>query len=691
MNPSLERGVSVVIPSLAGKKSLAATLKSLDAQSLDHDCFEVIVVFNGEGTDEIRLRDIRDRFPRLNLRLFKNFESGAGRARNIGISLSTREFMTFVDDDDVLEEKFLEIGLKHARADRCVLLPIINIDGRTRDHKNTLNVRIQALCGQSIPLSEAPWAMGFNACKFVSTKLMKGSRYDERLRSGEDLVYFAHLLQRSSLKLEVPKNLDRAAYIRSMSLDSVSRKKESFDFHVRQRMECIKALQEIRVPECNLIARQSLEKAQFQFVERYLLNHQGEVSQAIETAIQLGVQGCNWESIRRTQADRLVISYCFPPYADTSANVVSKVIRAQGEEVDVYYANMSRVRSKDESTLSIVAPFVAKSTEIQVAPSFANWDLIGEFGLEVSEAASTRMETEAPYASMYTRALWSGSHVAGALLKSKFPQLHWEAEFSDPLAFGADGRPREGTLTPGAVTDRLESVVKGSPWSALPFESHFELTEIVTMILADQLIFTNANQRSVMLDRFPRAFRDFVESKSLVRHHETPTPEMYGLVECDYEVDHSRANVAYFGNFYGNRGIGEVVEAMERLSAAKRSKIALHIFTSRPEELSRQLEGSSAVDALRINPYVPYLEFLNVSKKFDCLIVNDADTTGSGFKVNPFLPSKYSDYRGSGVPVWGLVVEGSPLSQLPLTFKCESQDGTAIDAVVNEIIERALV
>lgn len=686
MTSRLEKGISVVIPSFAGNDTIWTTLASLENQTLDTSLFEVIVVLNGEGTEKVSLQGIRDRYPKLCLRLFKNHKKGAGSARNIGISLAGREFITFVDDDDTVEPNFLATGLRYSHADRCVLLPIHDEVGNRRIKNNSLNVRIASFAGQCVPLAELSWALGFNACKFVPTAALKKYRYKEHLQSGEDLVFFANLLCRSDFKIEIPSKSNGAAYVRRQRSGSISRKVESFDFNVRQRLMCIKELQRIPVPKENLVARKSLENAQFQFIERYLLHHPEDLSRAIDTSISFGIGGYNWSSLRKESAKRLVVSYCFPPYADTSANVVSKVIRTQGIPVDVYHANMRSVRKTDESTLKIVAPYVVNNIEIQVPPSFANWDLISEFGVQVADHASERMGSRDPYFSMYTRALWSGSHVAGAILKSRYPNLEWEAEFSDPLSFGVDGKPRLGKLTLGRVTELFEEIIRESAWSKLPYDSHFELTELVAMILSDQLIFTNANQRTIMLSRRPAAFREFVEEKSLVRHHVIPTPEMYQLMESDYEVESGRINMGYFGNFYGNRGIEEIVHSMERLKEAELRELSLHIFTSRPDELHDQLAKSKAASSIRINHYVPYLEFLNLSKRFDCLIVNDTETSGTSFDVNPFLPSKYSDYRGSGVPIWGLVTEGSPLSQMPLSYICTSSDSQAIDEVLSELI-----
>ena len=62
-----------------------------------------------------------------------------------------------------------------------------------------------------------------------------------------------------------------------------------------------------------------------------------------------------------------------------------------------------------------------------------------------------------------------------------------------------------------------------------------------------------------------------------------------------------------------------------------------------------------------VNKILHYFDFLAVSRKFDALVVNDAQT--KTFKwINPYLPSKLSDYKGSGSPIWALFEEGSELS-----------------------------
>lgn len=696
-------GISVVIPSFVtntfdtaatdpADSKLGDALASLAAQSLRKDLLDVIVVFNGEGVPtggeesphNFLSQPLTNRFPELNLRVLCSLSPGAGRARNLGIASARRRFVTFLDDDDTLQPRYLEAGLAEAEDGVITLLPILDtLDGKALED-NSLNARITTMRGTSIPVAAAPWALGFNASKIIPTELAQQYRYDEALRSGEDVAYFAHFLERPGLLLRAPTAGEDAAYVRTLRRDSVSRQHESFDFNVTQRLECIARIRTIHEADPKSRARAKLEDAQFRFVESYLKAHPGDTQRAIDTAVSVGVPGLNWESLRKETAQRLVFSYCFPPYADTSANVTAKVIRSDAQLVDVFYADMEQVRGLDESTRLIVDPYLVHAEEIDVVPSFAHWGAICSYARRAARKAAQRAKAQGGYESMYSRALWSGSHVAAALFKDKHPSTRWEAEFSDPLSVGVDGTLRPGELTRGVTTHRLKKMVERSDWPNLSCLTHFELTELVTLLYADEVIFTNANQQQTMLERYPDELQHFIRSKSTIRHHFVPTEEMYHLVEADYELAPDRIHIGYFGNFYANRGIGDVLSALDNHPDADEFRV--HIFTSDPDQLRREMWSHPANNLLHVNGYMPYLTFLNVSTRFDALVVNDTDTTASTFSVNPFLPSKYADYTGSGAAVWGITVEGSPLSAVPLDFASSAGDIEQARDVLNELL-----
>lgn len=86
--------ISVIIPHLNQPEGLEACLCSLDAQSLDRDLFEVIVVDNGSA---VAPSDVVARH--RGTRLLQEVRPGPGPARNVGAAASRGEVLAFIDAD----------------------------------------------------------------------------------------------------------------------------------------------------------------------------------------------------------------------------------------------------------------------------------------------------------------------------------------------------------------------------------------------------------------------------------------------------------------------------------------------------------------------------------------------------------------------------------------------------------------
>ncbi|MDO5501018.1 MAG: hypothetical protein Q4F67_15190, partial [Propionibacteriaceae bacterium] len=239
-------------------------------------------------------------------------------------------------------------------------------------------------------------------------------------------------------------------------------------------------------------------------------------------------------------------------------------------------------------------------------------------------------------------------------------------------------------------------------WGPIPEDrtGFFSLAEWIAYALADEVWFTNENQRDVMLAAVSDSqLREDVRRRSHVSHHPTLPPAFYDLVPTNYPVDETKLNLAYFGEFYATRGIGDVTAAIRRLPIGLRERVHLHVFTSfvpagkggaRPahmthaaydELVTRALDGVGAdgiEDQVHMNPARPFLEFLNLTNTFDYLIVCDAHTAEHHDR-NPYLPSKWSDYANSTAGTWALVEEGSVLSTKPATAMSPVGD---VDAAV---------
>lgn len=685
---NLERrqGISVIVPTCNGVESLRTALSSVVSQTIDHALVEVVVIENGcKGGARDLVRSLRqtcgcDGGTRCSIDwIFIESElAGAGIARNIGLLATTRQYVTFLDDDDSIEPRYLEALYENAKPHVVAVTGIADVTPDGFDIRDTLlNERIEALPATPVPISAHPWLLGFNACKLISWDLLGTARYDEQLKSGEDVVFYANLLKNSGLEVVRVRKTDGARYRRGLREDSLSRREDSFGFSVLERLDSIRALQTIQVPPKNAAAKSSLIRSQASFIVRYNNNLDDPREQsAVADAVALSAAvDFPWEQLRRPSPTTLVFSFCFPPYSDTSGNVMAKRILLRREMVDVVSNDMSNIRLTDYRFYSVVRRWIDKHFILDSYNSFSNWDAI----LEWAEIANEKVrDSGRKYDAIYSRAFWVQSHLAAALYKLRNPNCSWTAEFSDPLVRAIDGSTRPGPL----ASDEVVSLLMQATGIDQTPDNLFSFIEEVTLRLADELVFINEVQADVVLDGYDLRLKDSVRERMTIAPQPTPSPELYRVADPAYPMTRSRINIGYFGAVYPNRGIDNILKAVASLDEQEQAQVAIHIFTKNPDTLRH---GGLNSGTIRLNGYVPYLDFLALADRMDVLIVNDTEAA-EGFGRNPFLPSKLSDYRGANARIWGITEDDSPLSATLLHYRTPKDSKEEIVKTLKEII-----
>lgn len=397
-----------------------------------------------------------------------------------------------------------------------------------------------------------------------------------------------------------------------------------------------------------------------------------------------------WRSIV-PPAKGIAFLYNFSPFQDTGATVASKRIRNFAQTFDVIGCSFLHRKKQDLTIECIADPYIESKYFLPIAPSWASWEPFKAFAIRASNFAQRKVENGARYELLYSRAMWAPSMYAAMLFKKQHPSIHWVAEFSDPMSLDVEGLPRGGTIPDDELSrEFISDLERNYPDLAGTEYSVFSLAEYLVYAYADQIMFTNSNQKSEMLDRIASPeLRSRVEAKAVVSNHPTLPREYYLREESEYEVDETKLNLGYFGEFYSSRSITEVTAAIRTLPGPLRERVRLHVFTNfipsgpgnqRPRSMSRrQYEdyvkraydgvGADGIEEqVAFNASLPFLKFLATTEKLDFLIVNDAKT-GSHHTVNPFLPSKWSDYAGSSAKSWGFVEPNSILSNKPVTVK----------------------
>ncbi len=104
--------LSVIIPVYNAEKYIRACLKSIFAQGLADDDFEVILV--NDGTPDNSMEVVEDIIHQHhNIVVINQVNQGVSIARNVGFAKAIGEYVYFVDPDDILIDNSLSVLVAH--------------------------------------------------------------------------------------------------------------------------------------------------------------------------------------------------------------------------------------------------------------------------------------------------------------------------------------------------------------------------------------------------------------------------------------------------------------------------------------------------------------------------------------------------------------------------------------------------
>ena len=374
--------------------------------------------------------------------------------------------------------------------------------------------------------------------------------------------------------------------------------------------------------------------------------------------------------------DELYISYMFSPSDFVSGITVAKRIVENNNKVDV-------LQVKCENTIgdefdSYIGEYIDKRIILDIDCEADSPKCIFKF----IEEGMKRIEKE--YKKIYSRSWYMSNHLLAAQYKFKNPEVFWQAEFSDPLMYDMSNQLKNSKwkiIDNPEYIDNINSEIRklnkseGRDFPLIENKSSaFYITEYLCYLFSDEIIFTNPNQKELMLKQFPVDIADFVNKKAIIRIHPTFDDKFYHIAQSNLSLNDEDINMAYFGNqYYGKRHFEALFYSLESLNHKFKNKIKLHIFISREKLIKQLIDDLGIKDNIIIQKPVKYLEFLNATTKFDILIVNDSLTLGK-FDKNPYLPSKYSDYLGSCRDIWAIYEPGSVLSTMDVKYSSNAYD-----------------
>ena len=203
--------ISVIVPIYNVEKYLDRGIRSILNQTFKN--FELILVNDGSTDNSLSICDKYKRNDKR-VKLINKDNEGVSASRNLGIKISTGEFIMFVDPDDELEEdaiEYLYSLIQSYNADiACykmktyknnILNSNINIDEEIRVYYAEEIIREQANKGVFL----------HSSCnKLYSKSVVNDTRFNENIRYAEDALFNFNILSDSNVV--VMSNLQKYNY-----------------------------------------------------------------------------------------------------------------------------------------------------------------------------------------------------------------------------------------------------------------------------------------------------------------------------------------------------------------------------------------------------------------------------------------------------------------------------------------------
>lgn len=217
-------------------------------------------------------------YPQLTVTLLRSPWPGAARARNLGLDyalagrVGSDHWITFLDDDDEIEPGFLATLLNLSpRAD--VVASRIRNSGEPAPEKATLQVG---------PYWAQAREVGVVTARLLRAEYLAQLRFDEDLRSGEDVVFACALLARHpGLRLAVV-DAPGCSYLRGLSDQSITRGRDDFEFAVLGRFAVVEALLDLKLGLRGRWTRFMKIRAQQKMLTHYLAQNPGAIDRLAE-------------------------------------------------------------------------------------------------------------------------------------------------------------------------------------------------------------------------------------------------------------------------------------------------------------------------------------------------------------------------------------------------------------------------
>lgn len=186
--------ISVIVPTYKPQAYLWECLDSIYNQTFPKSDYELVLVLNGCNEPyNTQILDWLSKHKNLNVQFFQIDTGGVSNARNIALDNAKGEYVTFIDDDDLISTAYLKELYEKATPDTVSLCyPYAFNDGDIEKQlPYSITKAYDYICKHKCKnLSSMARKFFSGPCmKLIPMSFIHDRRYDVRFKNGEDSLF----------------------------------------------------------------------------------------------------------------------------------------------------------------------------------------------------------------------------------------------------------------------------------------------------------------------------------------------------------------------------------------------------------------------------------------------------------------------------------------------------------------------
>lgn len=189
--------ISVIVPVYNAEQFIADCIESILTQSYTE--FELLLIDDGSKDKSGMICDAyAEKDPRV--RVIHKENGGVSSARNLGLSIATGEYVTFVDSDDWIDQEFLKKGIQACQRDNLdmYLAGFVRVYPNGRMQESCISESVEGYSDELNEKSYSEFLMNnysaHTAGKLIRRVIAQSRAFNNRYSWGEDTSYIYSLL-----------------------------------------------------------------------------------------------------------------------------------------------------------------------------------------------------------------------------------------------------------------------------------------------------------------------------------------------------------------------------------------------------------------------------------------------------------------------------------------------------------------